>query len=159
VDWNELPGRVAADATLVKNTTQRVVAKALDAMESYHEYDDFGLPSHTKDGVYLLRANYEEGYTLTLRDDDTMEFRISAKPYKHVEGVLQGDDAHLDVLRAALAGGEWNIGTAEALFHDGHLDFRRNETYHVSNHLTPRQFTSRYFLKTRLLSGPLMRRG
>jgi IS605 OrfB family transposase len=128
VDWDEIPGRVADDANLVKNTTQRVVAKALDAMESYHEYDDFGLPSHTKDGVYPLRANYEEGYSLTLRDDDTIEFRISAKPYKHVEGVLEGDDAHLDILRAALAGDEWNIGTAEALFHDGTPELHINVT-------------------------------
>ena len=59
VDWDALPDRVADDATLVKNTTQRVVAKALGAMENYYEYDDFGLPSHTKDGAYPLRANYE----------------------------------------------------------------------------------------------------
>src|SRR6056297_1657510 len=116
VDWDEIPDRVADDAHLVKNTTQRVVAKALGAMENYHEYDDFGLPSHTKDGAYPLRANYEEGYNLMLCDDGTIEFRISAKPYKHVKGELEGDDAHLDILRAALAGDEWTIGTAEALF-------------------------------------------
>jgi len=52
---------VGDDADLVQNTTLRVVAKALGAMENYHEYDDFGLPSHTKDGTYRLRANYEEG--------------------------------------------------------------------------------------------------
>lgn len=54
VDWDEIPDRVADDADLVKNTTQRVVAKALGAMENYHEYDDFGLPSHTKDSAYPL---------------------------------------------------------------------------------------------------------
>ena len=106
VDWDEIPDRVADDADFVKNTTQRVVAKALGAMENYHEYDDFGLPSHTKDGAYPLRANYEEGYNLTLRDDGTVEFRISAKPYKHFKGVLEGDNTHLDILRAALAGDE-----------------------------------------------------
>jgi len=119
VDWDAIPDCVADDADLVKNTTQRVVAKALGAMENYHEYDDFGLPSHTKDGAYPLRANYEEGYNLTLRDDGTVEFRISAKPYKHVKGVLEGDDTHLDILRTALSGDEWTIGTAEALFYDG----------------------------------------
>jgi len=119
VDWDEISDRLADAADLVKNTTQRVVSKALSAIENYHEYDDFGLPSHTKDGAYPLRANYEEGYNLTPRDDGTIEFRISAKPYKHVEGVLAGDDAHLDILRAALAGDEWSIGTAEALFHNG----------------------------------------
>ena len=128
VDWNEIPDRVADDANLVKNTTQRVVAKALGAMENYHEYDDFGLPSHTKDGAYPLRANYEEGYNLTLRDDGTIEFRISAKPYKHVKGVLEGDDTHLDILRAALAGDERTVGTAEALFHNGNPELHVNVT-------------------------------
>jgi len=118
VDWDAIPDRVANDANLVKNTTQRVVAKALGAMENYYEYDDFGLPSHTKDGVYPLRANYEEGYTLSLTDDGNVAFRISAKPYKHVRGVLEGDDAHLDILKTAIESDEWKIGTAEALFHD-----------------------------------------
>ena len=61
VDWDAIPDRVTDDANLVKNTTQRVVAKALGAKENYHEYDDFGLPSHTKSGAYPVRANYEEG--------------------------------------------------------------------------------------------------
>jgi IS605 OrfB family transposase len=128
VDWDEISDRVADDANLVKNTTQRVVVKALGAMENYHEYDDFGLPSHTKDGTYPLRANYEEGYNLTLRDDGTVGFRISAKPYKHVKGVLEGDDAHLDILKTALAGDEWTIGTAEALFYDGTPELHVNVT-------------------------------
>ena len=119
VDWDAIPDRVAEDAPLVKNTTQRVVAKALGAMENYYEYDDFGRPSHTKDGAYPLRANYEEGYNLSLTDDGDVAFRISAKPYKHVTGVLEGDDAHLDILKTALTSDEWKIGTAESLFHDG----------------------------------------
>jgi IS605 OrfB family transposase len=118
VNWDMIPDRVADDADLVKNTTQRVVAKALAATENYYEYDDFGQPSHTKDGAYPLRANYEEGYNLTLRDDGTVEFRISAKPYKHVKGVVKGSDAHLDILKTALEGDKWKIGTAEAQFHN-----------------------------------------
>ncbi|GAA0216673.1 RNA-guided endonuclease InsQ/TnpB family protein [Halobaculum roseum] len=128
VDWDEISDRVADDADLVKNTTQRIVAKALGAMENYHKYDGFGPPSHTKDGAYPLRANYEEGYNLTLCDDASVGFRISAKPYKHVNGVLEGDDAHLDILRAALTSDEWNIGTAEALFHDGTPELHVNVT-------------------------------
>jgi putative transposase len=128
VDWDDIPDSVSDDADLVKNTTQRVVAKALGAMENYHEHADFSLPSHTKDGTYPLRANYEEGYNLMLRDDGTIGFRISAKPYKHVKGVLEGDDTHLDILRAALAGDEWAIGTAEALFHDGTPELHVNVT-------------------------------
>jgi IS605 OrfB family transposase len=63
VDWDAISSRLEDDAVLVKNTTQRIVAKALGAMENYYEYDDFGRPRHTKDGTYPLRANYEEGYT------------------------------------------------------------------------------------------------
>ncbi|MBP2251857.1 IS605 OrfB family transposase [Halarchaeum solikamskense] len=128
MDWDAIPDRVADDANLVKNTTQRVVAKALGAMENYYEYDDFDLPSHTKDGVYPLRANYEEGYNLSLTDDGDVTFRISAKPYKHVKGVLEGDDAHLDVLKTALTSDEWKIGTAEALFHNDNPELHVNVT-------------------------------
>jgi len=128
VDWDTIPDRVADDADLVKNTTQRVVAKALGAMENYYEYDDFGQPSHTKDGVYPLRANYEEGYNLSFTDDGDVAFRISAKPYKHVKGVLDGDDAHLDILKTALTSDKWKIGTAEALFHNENAELHVNVT-------------------------------
>jgi len=77
VDWDAIPDRVADEADLVKNTTQRVVAKALGAMENYHEYEDFGVPSHTKDGTYPFRANYEEGYNLTLTDDGALRFELA----------------------------------------------------------------------------------
>jgi hypothetical protein len=63
VDWNAIPDRVADDANLVKNTTQRVVAKALGAMENHNEYDDFSQPSHTKDGAYPLRRTTRRGTT------------------------------------------------------------------------------------------------
>ncbi|WP_049934304.1 RNA-guided endonuclease InsQ/TnpB family protein [Haloplanus natans] len=128
VDWNAIPGRVADDANLVKNTTQRVVAKALGAMENYYEYDDFGQPSHTKDGTYPLRANHEEGYNLSLTDDGDVAFRISAKPYNHVKGVLEGSEAHLDILRTALESDEWKIGTAETLFHNENAELHVNVT-------------------------------
>jgi IS605 OrfB family transposase len=128
VDWNAIPDRVADDANLVKNTTQRVVAKALSAMENYYEYDDFGLPSHTKDGAYPLRANFTEGYNLSLTDDGDVAFRISAKPYKHVKGVLEGSDAHLNILKTALGSDEWKIGTAEALFHKDTPELHINVT-------------------------------
>ena len=128
VDWDAIPDRVADDANLVKNTTQRIVAKAFEAMENYYEYDDFGQPSHTKAGAYPLRANYEEGYNLSLTDDGDVAFRISAKPYKHVKGVLEGDDAHLDILKTALESDDWKIGTAEALFHNENAELHVNVT-------------------------------
>ena len=128
VDWDTIPDRVADDANLVKNTTQRIVAKALGAMENYYEYDDFGQPSHTKDGAYPLRANFTEGYNLSLTDDGDVALRISVKPYNHVKGVLEGSDAHLNILKTALTSDEWNIGTAEALFHNGNAELHVNVT-------------------------------
>jgi IS605 OrfB family transposase len=131
VEWNSISPRLEDDADLVKNTTQRIVAKALDAMDNYYEYDDYGTPSHTKDGTYPLRANFTEGYNLSLTDDGDVAFRISAKPYTHVKGVLDGSDAHLDLLTTALQGDEWTVSTSETLWCDGepelHVNIRNTE--------------------------------
>ena len=131
VDWDSISPRLEDDADLVKNTTQRIVAKALGAMENYYEYDDFGKPSHTKDGTYPLRANFTEGYNLSLTDDGDVAFRISAKPYTHVKGVLDGSNAHLDLLKTALKSDEWTVTTSETLWCDGepelHVNIRNTE--------------------------------
>ena len=58
VDWDVIPDHVSDGATLVKNTTQRVVAKALAAVENYYEYDDFGQPSHTVSAMWRLLTCY-----------------------------------------------------------------------------------------------------
>ena len=121
-DWDAIFDRVADDANLVKNTTQRVLTNALGGMENYCEYDDFGQPSHTKDGAYPLRAIYEEGYNLSLNDDGDVAFRTSAKPSNPVKAIRDGNDAHLDILKTALERCQWNIGTAEALFHHDNLE-------------------------------------
>ena len=131
VDWDDISPRLEDEADLVKNTTQRIVAKALEAMENYYDYDDYNIPSHTKDGAYPLRANYEEGYNLSLTDDGEVAFRISAKPYNHVKGILKGSDAHLYLLKNALTGDEWKVTTSEALWREGepelHVNIRNTE--------------------------------
>ncbi|MFC3478659.1 RNA-guided endonuclease InsQ/TnpB family protein [Halobacterium litoreum] len=109
---------VADEVDLVRNTTQRIVNKALDAVENGRSQADVCLPSHTKSDPYPIRANYTEGYDLTL-DDGEVAFRISTKPYNPVRGVLRGSDVHLDLLKSALCGSGWEIGTAEALFRRG----------------------------------------
>jgi len=128
VDWDTIPDRVADDANLVKNTTQRVVAKALGAMENYYEYDDFGTPGSHQGRRVPASSELRGGYNLSLTDDGDVAFRISAKPYKHVKGVLEGSDAHLDILKTALTSDEWKIGTAEALFHDDTAELHVNVT-------------------------------
>jgi IS605 OrfB family transposase len=130
MDWDSISHHLEDDADLVKNTAQRIVAKALGAMENYYEYDDFGRPSHTKDDPYPLRANYEEGYNLSLTDDGDVAFRISAKPYKHVTGVLKGSDTHLDLLKTALTCDEWKVTTSETLWRGDpelHINIRNTE--------------------------------
>ncbi|WGI17472.1 transposase [Methanonatronarchaeum sp. AMET-Sl] len=127
-DWDDIDDIVAEKFDLVKNTAQRIVAKALGAMENYYEYDDFGKPSHTKDGSYPLRSNYEEGYNLSLADDGCVKFRVSAKPYKHVKGTLNGSDQHLNLLRTALQSDEWSIGTSEVIYHDEKPELHVNIT-------------------------------
>jgi putative transposase len=131
VDWDGISPRVEDEADLIKNTTQRIVAKALEAMENYYDYDDYNIPSHTKDGAYPLRANYEEGYNLSLTDDGEVAFRISVKPYKHVKGILKGSDAHLDLLKNALTSDEWKVTTSESLWRRGepelHVNIRNTE--------------------------------
>ena len=58
--------------------------------------------------------NYGEGYNLFL-EDDTVRFRISAKPYNHVKGELCGTQDQFDLLTQAMEDDDWHIGTAEAL--------------------------------------------
>ncbi len=60
----------------MKNTTQHIVARALEAMENYYEYGDYNHPSHAKDGTYPLRANSTEGDNLSLIGDGDVTFRI-----------------------------------------------------------------------------------
>ena len=127
IDWGTIHDRVEAD--LVKNSRQLIVEKAFDAVENFHEYDDYGYPDHLTKGPYPLRMNFTEGYNLLL-DDETGEvrFRISAKPYHHVKGTVTGDPAHLDILRTALQSDEWKITTAEAMFRDGRPELHVNAT-------------------------------
>jgi hypothetical protein len=47
--------------------------------------------------------NYGEGYTLFL-GDETVRFRISAKPYNHVKGEFRGTKDQFDLLTQAMTG-------------------------------------------------------
>ncbi|ERG88558.1 MAG: hypothetical protein J07HX5_00704, partial [halophilic archaeon J07HX5] len=42
--------------------------------------------------------------------------------------MLEGDDAHLDILKTALESEEWKTGTAEALFYNGNAELHVNVT-------------------------------
>ena len=45
-----------------------------------------------------------------------------------ITGILEGTDAHLDILKTAQADDGWNIGTAEALYHNGNPELHVNVT-------------------------------
>lgn len=90
-DWNDIRRQMEQDADLVKNNTQLVVKKALEAMENYYEYDNYNEPSYTKTGPYPLRMNHCEGYTLSLTDDGDVGFHLSPKPYHPVRGTVVGE--------------------------------------------------------------------
>ncbi|QCC61718.1 transposase [Natrinema thermotolerans] len=127
-DWDEIRQDLESDANLVNNTAQLVVQKSLEAMENYYEYDDYNQPSHTKDGAYPLRSNYEEGYNLFL-EDDCIRYRVSAKPYNPVKGTLSGSLDSLEQLRQAIQSDEWRVGTAEAIQRNGNYELHINITH------------------------------
>ena len=127
-DWGNIRQELESEADLVNNTAQLVVQKSLEAMENYYEYDDYNQPSHTKDGAYPLRSNYEEGYNLFL-EDDCIRYRISAKPYNPVKGTLCGSPDDLEQLRHAIESDVWRVGTSEAMKRNGNYELHINITH------------------------------
>jgi putative transposase len=128
MDWNDISPHLEDEANLVKNTTQRIVAKALDALQQSYDHDDYNTPSHEKTGPYPLRMNFTEGYTLTLEGDE-IHYRISAKPYAPVKGTLRGAPDTLELLEQALESDEWRVGTAEAMVRNGNHELHVNLTH------------------------------
>jgi putative transposase len=128
MDWDDISPRLEDDADLVKNTTQRIVAKALDALQQSYDRDDYNTPSHEKTGPYPLRMNFTEGYNLTL-EDYGIHYRISAKPYNPVKGMLRGAPDNLELLEHALESDDWRVGTAEAMTRNGNHELHVNVTH------------------------------
>ena len=127
----EIQNEVDRD-NFLRNNKCAVVGKALQTWDSYQslrewwenqDNPDGGKPtppSTDKTGAYPLVMAHTEGYRLTV-DDDTnrVQFRISAKPRKHVNGHLRGEPDTMDELRDALRSDEMDVGQAELLYRDG----------------------------------------
>jgi putative transposase len=126
-DWNKIPDIIKQEVDLVVNTTQRIVEKALEAMENYYDFDDYNLPSHNKDSPYPLRSNYTEGYNLFL-SGDAIQFRISGKPYKPVKGTLEGSKRDIELVRKGLENDRWKLGTSEVIKKNGNYELHVNIT-------------------------------
>ncbi|WP_136717360.1 RNA-guided endonuclease TnpB family protein [Halorientalis salina] len=127
-DWGEIEDTVAKDANLVQNTAQQVVSKAQDALENYYDNDDWGMPWYHHD-EFPLPMNYGEGYNLFLKDNGTVRFRISAKPYKQVKGELRGSPDQFNRLKTAMTDDGWRVGTAEAMQKNGRFELHVTVTY------------------------------
>lgn len=120
-DWNDIHDTVVDNATLVKNTTQLLVQKALGELETYHDHKDegWGRPYPYIHESYPMRMNHDEGYALTVDDSGDIRFRISYKPYNYVKGVLRGSPDHIERIKNALDSDSWRVGTAELVYkHD-----------------------------------------
>ena len=116
----------------LRNNKCAVVGKALQTWDSYQSLFDWWCeqddpnggkptpPSTDKSGAYPLVMAHTEGYRLTV-DDDTnrVQFRISPKPYKKMNGHLRGDPDAMDELRDIITSDEVDVGQAELLYRDG----------------------------------------
>ncbi|MDQ2049122.1 transposase [Natronolimnohabitans sp. A-GB9] len=123
-DWDDIETPITERANHVKNTTQQLIDKALQEIETYHEHKDadrldWGRPRTYIDEPYPVRMNHNEGYALTLNENGEVAFRISYKPYNYVRGTLQGSPDHRERVKTALTSDDWRVGTAELVYkHD-----------------------------------------
>lgn len=111
-NFSKIPNKI--NTNLLKNTKQRIVDKALQAMKNYYNKKDYNKPSHTKTSYYPLRSNYQEGYRIQKREDK-LKASISIKPYHHVEATLKGREKDKKTIRKALESEKHKIGTSELL--------------------------------------------
>jgi len=70
-------------------------------MENHYGYDNFGLPSHTKDGVYPLRANDEGGYNVLLTYGGDVAL-YQRKVIQTPKGAFEGGDIYRNILETAV---------------------------------------------------------
>ena len=112
-DWDKIEDVIEQNAELVQNTAQCIIGQSFDALDNYYDNDDWGRLWY-KHEAFPLQMNYGEGYNLFL-EDETVRFRISAKPYNHVKGELRGAKDQLNLLKQTIEADDWHVGTTEAL--------------------------------------------
>jgi putative transposase len=131
-DWDTIKPTVVDNANHIKNTSQLIIDKALDEIETYHENDDWGRPYPYIDEMYPMVMNHGEGYRLFPEDDGTVRYRITATRGTHVKGELRGSPDHFERLETALNDDEWRVGTAEVVHK--HDEWRLHITITHENH-------------------------
>ena len=135
---DEIEGAINNEVNLIKNTIQRLIDKTYTAINAYYERDEYNRPKQ-KDDAYPLRSNHGEGYELTL-DTDQIRFRVGAIPYgQKVRGTLNGSDEHLSLVKQALHGSEWSIGTSEVVQYSDSWQLHVNITHETATVASPTQ--------------------
>lgn len=132
-DWERIEDVVVDRSSHVKNTTQRLVHKSIDALERYYDEDDYGHPRQNHEYTFPLRMNHGEGYALTL-DDETgaVNFRITAQKRTFVRGTLRSAPDQIEMLQTALTDVEWRVGTAEVINRNGSDELHINLTHETA---------------------------
>jgi putative transposase len=129
----ELPDEI----NLIKNTVQLIADKTYDSIQNYYENEDHNRPKQKDDDYYPLRSNHGEGYQLTV-ENDAVKFRISAIPYgQKVRGKLEGCDEHLILVKNALEGDNWRVGTSEVVEKNGNWQLHINITHETATVQSP----------------------
>jgi len=129
----ELPDEI----NLIKNTVQLIADKTYESIQNYYENEDHNRPKQKDDEYYPLRSNHGEGYQLTV-EDDAVKFRISAIPYgQKVRGKLEGCDEHLNLMKNALNGDDWRVGTSEVVKKEGDWQLHINITHETATVQSP----------------------
>ena len=118
----------------VKNNAQAVVWKACDAYDAYEsalkkwrnsdncdELPKPQPPATDSVGAFPLVMNQSEGYTLEVREDDRVGYRISTQPYQEkVRGFLRGANEDLERVKTALDNStNLKVGRAEVVYREG----------------------------------------
>ena len=110
----------------LKNTKQRVIAKAKETFKSFNELKKKGQVEKLR--IYRnkplpLKMNFREGYNLWRGEDGSIWFRISLAPMKHVRGRLLFSREHEEIVKEALEKNSYKITMAELV--------KRGEEYYL----------------------------
>ena len=132
-DWKQIEEIAVDRSNHVQNTTQRLVDKAIDALERYYDEDDYGHPGQNHEHAFPVRMNHGEGYALTV-DDETgsVNFRITAQKRTFVRGTLQSGPEQIEMLQTALTDEKWRVGTAEVVSRHGRHELHINVTHETA---------------------------
>ena len=107
---------------LLRNTKQRVIAKAKETFKSFNELRKRGQAEKLRiheNKPLPLKMNFREGYNLWSGEDGGIRFRISLAPGKHVKGRLLFSREHEEIVKEALEKELYKITMAELVKRGG----------------------------------------